>query len=59
MDKQQARYHFNAYFYDLKREQERDGAVVDRRAEWERFVEFHIEEGDLPDSAASWPCPRS
>jgi hypothetical protein len=49
---------FQAYFEDLRAENERDGARVSRRDEWARFVEHAIDGGKLPPDAVSWTCPR-
>jgi hypothetical protein len=50
---------FAYYFLDLDESIRKDGGRVNKFDEWERFVEFHIEEGDLPAEARNWKCPRS
>ena len=55
----QARKEFAAYFLDLKASMARDGAKVEKFAEWERFIEHQIEEGNFPAEATNWKCPRS
>ena len=49
---QQARKAFAAYFLDLKASMEKEGGKVEKFAEWERFIEHQIEEGDYPTDAA-------
>ena len=55
----EAKYEFACYFLDLQEEMRRDGAVVNKLDEWERFIANLIEEGDAPVEAVFWKCPRS
>lgn len=55
----QARKEFAAYFLDLKASMAREGAKVEKFAEWERFIAHSIEEGNFPADAVNWKCPRS
>ena len=55
----QARKEFAAYFLDLKASMAREGATVEKFAEWGRFIESQIEEGNFPAEAVNWKCPRS
>ncbi len=55
----QARQEFAAYFLDLKASMAREGAKVEKFAEWERFIEHQIDEENFPVEAVSWKCPRS
>ena len=59
MTESEFRAKFAYYFLDLRDEQRREGAPIDKHSEWDRFVEFHIEEGDIPEMARNWKCPRS
>ena len=52
------RREFSAYFLHLKESMSRDGAGVGKFEEWERFVEYYIEEGSVPVEARKWKCPR-
>lgn len=59
MTESQTRSNFAAYFLDLKREQNNDGATVNKATEWEFFVAHLIECGTLTEQARRWKCPRS
>jgi hypothetical protein len=59
MTEAQTRSKFAAYFLDLQEQQRRDGASVSKATEWEFFIAAGIDEGDLPEQARSWKCPRS
>jgi hypothetical protein len=50
---------FALYFLDLQEAMDSEGARVAKQAEWERFVEHHLEDGQLPPQARNWKCPRS
>ena len=55
----QARSEFAAYFLDLQADAARDGAAVNKAAEWEFFIEAEIDEGRIGHEARAWKCPRS
>ena len=59
MNEIKLRTKFAHYFLDLDESIRAEGGRVDKFEEWDRFVEFHIEEGDLPPEARNWKCPRS
>jgi hypothetical protein len=59
MTEAQTRSKFAAYFLDLKEAQRRDGATANKATEWEFFIAAKIENGDLPEQAKSWKCPRT
>jgi len=56
---QQIRSEFAAYFLDLKESMAHDGGCVNKSSEWDRFVARKIEEGEIPNEASKWKCPRS
>lgn len=53
------RIKFAHYYLDLSAEMAREGAKVDKAAEWDLFISRAIEEGMAPCSAIGWPCPRA
>jgi hypothetical protein len=54
----ETRYEFCQYFRCLKAENARDGANVNKGAEWATFIAAKIEAGDAPPEASAWVCPR-
>ena len=54
-----ARRKFAHYFLDLQAAMVAEGGRVSKVAEWERFREKLIEDGQAPADAANWKCPQS
>jgi hypothetical protein len=57
---QELRTRFAKYFSDLRDAMlSEDGAAVCKFAEWDNFIEFMIDDGEIPESARNWKCPRN
>jgi hypothetical protein len=52
------RYEFCQYFRSLKAENAKDGANVNKGAEWKAFITAKLDAGTVPPEATTWVCPR-
>lgn len=59
LNEQETRLKFAHYFLDLKEALAGEGARLSKNAEWGTFIENLIEDGQLPEAARTWKCPRS
>jgi hypothetical protein len=59
MTEPEFRRKFAYYFLDLQESMVAEGAAVNKQAEWEYFVERHVDEEQVPPGARQWKCPRS
>lgn len=58
LNQTQAREKFIKYFDHLRESMRAEGGNVNRYREWETFKDHMIGEGELPESARDWKCPR-
>lgn len=54
----QIREEFQVYFEHLKTSQVEEGSTVNKKVEWDRFIEHYIEIGMIPKTATSWKYSR-
>lgn len=57
--KEEAQNLFRDYYVGLRDDAVRGGYQVNRHDEWMRFIQKGVQDGEFPEEALQWKCPRT